>query len=187
MSASATAPDAVFRAVEALAQRAIGHRLFTVMRLHAGRAEVERVYSSQPASYPAGGRKPKSGTAWGAQVLDRGEIFLAATQDEVRRAFADYELIFSLGIGAILNVPIRFRGRSLGTLNLCHEAGWFRPQDEPRRAAPRRAAGAGAAGVVLSNCVVPQFEFPLLGVFRPPGDYPRQRQDSADSGPSHRP
>lgn len=30
--------------------------------------------------------------------------------------FADHELIFSLGIGAILNVPIRFRGRSLGTL-----------------------------------------------------------------------
>ena len=30
--------------------------------------------------------------------------------------FADYELIFSLRIGAILNVPIRFRGRSLGTL-----------------------------------------------------------------------
>ena len=142
ISASASAPGAVFRAVEALAQRTIGHRLFTVMRLHLADAEVERVYSSDPASYPVGGRKPKGGTEWGAQVLDRGEIFLAATQDEVRTAFADYELIFSLGIGAILNLPIRFRGRSLGTLNLCHEAGWFRDED-------------AATGRLLAGLLVP--------------------------------
>jgi GAF domain-containing protein len=121
--------DAVFRAVEALTQRAIGVRLFTVMRAHADSAEVERVYSSNPAAYPVTGRKPKGGTEWGAKVLDRGETFLAATADEVRRVFADHELIFSLGIGAILNVPIRFRGRSLGTLNLCNEANWFRDED----------------------------------------------------------
>ena len=28
-------------------------------------------------------------------------------------------------------LPIRFRGRSLGTLNLCHEAGWFDAADAP--------------------------------------------------------
>jgi hypothetical protein len=50
------------------------------------------------------------------------------------RTFADSELIFHLGIGAIMNVPIRFRGRSLGTLNLWHEAGWFEAAD----AAPGR-------------------------------------------------
>ena len=122
-------PDAVFRAVEALTRRVIGVRLFTVMRLHAESAEVERVYSSDPTAYPVTGRKPKGGTEWGAKVLDRGETFLAATADDVRRAFADYELIFSLGIGAILNIPIRFRGRSLGTLNLCNESNWFRDED----------------------------------------------------------
>jgi GAF domain-containing protein len=128
-TAAAPDPDAVFRAVEALTRRVIGVRLFTVMRLHAGSAEVERVYSSDPAAYPVTGRKPKGGTEWGAQVLDRGETFLAATADDVRRVFADHELIFSLGIGAILNIPIRFRGRSLGTLNLCNEANWFRDED----------------------------------------------------------
>jgi len=128
-TASDPNPDAVFHAVEALTQRAIGVRLFTVMRAHAESAEVERVYSSNPTAYPVTGRKPKGGTEWGAKVLDRGETFLAATADEVRRVFADYELIFSLGIGAILNVPIRFRGRSLGTLNLCSEAHWFRDED----------------------------------------------------------
>src|ERR1700693_1354834 len=81
--ASAPAPDAVFRAVEALAQRTIGHRLFTVMRLHAASAEVERLYSSRPEAYPVSGRKPKQGTAWGEQVLDRGEIFVAHNPDQV--------------------------------------------------------------------------------------------------------
>lgn len=129
VTASAPEPDAVFRAIAALAQRAIGHRLFTIMRLHAETQEVERLYSSLPDSYPVSGRKPKQGTPWGEQVLDRGEIFIANTPGEVERAFADHALIFSLGIGAIMNVPIRFGGRSLGTMNICHEAGWFTAAD----------------------------------------------------------
>jgi hypothetical protein len=129
ITASERAPDAVFRAVEALTQRAIGFRLFTIMRLHAGAQEVERLYSSLPDAYPISGRKPKQGTPWGEQVLDRGEIFIANSPDEVRAAFADHELIFSLGIGAIMNVPVRYRGRSLGTMNVCSEAGWFSDAD----------------------------------------------------------
>ncbi|HEX3952072.1 MAG TPA: GAF domain-containing protein [Stellaceae bacterium] len=128
-SAGAPAADAVFRAVEGVAARVIGFRMLTIMRLHPASAEVERLYSSLPEAYPVSGRKPKQGTAWGAQVLDRGEVFLAATPEAVRESFTDYALLFSLGIGAILNVPIRFRGASLGTLNICHEAGWFRDED----------------------------------------------------------
>jgi GAF domain-containing protein len=145
-TASAHESEAVFRAVEALAQKAIGFRLFTVMRLHAASAEVERLYSSLPDAYPVSGRKPKQGTPWGEQVLDRGEIFIANSPDEVRAAFADYELIFSRGIGAIMNVPIRFRGRSLGTMNICAEACWFTDADR-------------APGRLLASLLVP----PLLG------------------------
>jgi GAF domain-containing protein len=129
IAANAADADAVFHAVDALAQKTIGHRLFTIMRLHAATHEVERLYSSLPDTYPVSGRKPKQGTPWGEQVLDRGEIFVANTPDEVRAAFADHALIFSLGIGAIMNVPIRFRGRSLGTMNICAAAGRFSDAD----------------------------------------------------------
>lgn len=129
IAASAVELGAVFRAVEGLARQAIGFRLFTIMRLHAESQEVERLYSSLPEAYPVSGRKPKQGTPWGAQVLDRGEVFVANAPDAVRAAFADYELIFSLGIGAIMNVPVRFRGRSLGTMNICSAAGWFSEAD----------------------------------------------------------
>jgi hypothetical protein len=129
VSASAHEPRALYEAVDALVQAITGHLLFTIMRVHEATMEVERVYSSNIAAYPVGGRKPKRGTRWSKVVLDRGEVFVARTQDEVREAFADYALIFSLGVGSIMNVPIGYRGRRLGTMNISNEAGWFREAD----------------------------------------------------------
>jgi hypothetical protein len=129
LAATDHAPPQFYRAVEDLAQDVLGHTLFTVMAFHGDTVEVERVHSSNPGAYPVGGRKRKRGTPWGEVVLDRGEIFIAHTPDEVRNAFDDHALIFSLGIGSIMNVPIGYRGRRLGTMNLSHEAGWYRNAD----------------------------------------------------------
>jgi GAF domain-containing protein len=123
------AHEATYAAVEALAQRLIGHRLFTVLRHIGAAAEVERLYSSNPTAYPVGGRKQKRDTAWGRVVLDRGEVYIARNPDEVRAAFSDHALIASLGITSIMNVPIRFGGKSLGTMNLCGEAGQYTEAD----------------------------------------------------------
>jgi len=125
------APDEPYRAVEQLAQRLFGHRLFTVMRHIEQSAEVERVYSNNVKAYPVGGRKQKMGTPWGKKVLDRGEVFIAANRDELRRAFADHELIFSLGITSIMNVPITYDGRTLATMNISGEAGQYGDADIP--------------------------------------------------------
>jgi GAF domain-containing protein len=123
--ASSPDPRAAFAAIDALAQRTIGHRLFTVMRYHRATVEVERLYSSNPVDYPVGGRKAKQGTPWGDHVLDRGEVFIAPDADAVREAFNDHALLARIGIGSIMNIPIRFRGAVLGTMNLSHEAGHF--------------------------------------------------------------
>ncbi len=128
-SAAQHEPQAVYRAVDGLAQQAIGHRLFTLMRLHAATTEVERVYSSRPDAYPVGGRKQKRGTPWGRIVLDRGEVFIARNPEEIKAAFEDHALISSLGIGSIMNVPIGFHGRRLGTMNISNRAGWFTEGD----------------------------------------------------------
>jgi GAF domain-containing protein len=128
IAASSVDSHAAYAAVDNLAQRTIGHRLFTVMRYLPETVEVERLYSSNPSAYPPGGRKPKQGTPWGDVVLDRGEVFIAADAEGVRAAFSDHALLLQLGISAIMNVPIRFRGRVLGTMNLSHEAGHFRSE-----------------------------------------------------------
>ncbi|HUH95255.1 MAG TPA: GAF domain-containing protein [Casimicrobiaceae bacterium] len=135
-------PARLYVAIEALVEEVIGHKLFTLMRVHEAEAQVERIYSSNPAAYPVGGRKEKRATPWSRVVLDRGEVFVARNPDEVRAAFADHELIFSLGIGAIMNVPLAHGGRRLGTMNISHEADWFTDED-------------AAAGLLIAPFIVP--------------------------------
>jgi GAF domain-containing protein len=127
--ASDPEPTLLYAAADGLVQEVIGHKLFTLMRVHEQTSEVERFYSSNTAAYPVGGRKAKAGTPWSRVVLDRGEVFVARTAQEVRDAFTDYELIFSLDIGSIMNVPLSVAGRRLGTMNISHEAGWFTDED----------------------------------------------------------
>ena len=135
-------PAQLYAAIDALVQAVIGHKLFTLMRVHEAEAQVERIYSSNPGAYPVGGRKQKRGTPWSRVVLDRGEVFVARNPDEVRAAFADHELIASLGIGSIMNVPLAYRDRRLGTMNISHEAGWFTDED-------------AAAGLAIAPFIVP--------------------------------
>lgn len=122
-------PMELYKAADALVQRTIGHRLFTILRAHEALEEVERLYSSNTTAYPVGGRKKKQDTHWGRVVLGEGQVFVAHTPEEVKHAFADHELIFSLGIGALMNVPIGYAGRRLGTMNISHQANWFTPED----------------------------------------------------------
>jgi GAF domain-containing protein len=127
---AADRPSNIYRAVEELSGEVIGHRLFTVMRLCAGGSEIERVHTSLAAIYPLGGRKKKADTAWAGQVLREMQVFRASTPDDIRAAFDDHQTILKLGIGSILNIPIVFQRRCLGTMNLCHRTGWYRQEDE---------------------------------------------------------
>jgi hypothetical protein len=113
-------PDraAAWRAIDALAMRLYDHRLLTVLRHIVETSEVERLYSSHPTAYPAGGRKQKAGTDWGRQVLDRGEVFICHTKADIERTFNDHSLIFSLGVGGMVNVPIRLGGKCVATMNI---------------------------------------------------------------------
>jgi len=110
------------------AQARFGWKLFTAMRyLESG--EVERVYTSDAAAYPLGGRKPRRDTAWSRQVLVRGEPYYANDEAGVRAAFEDADKIVGLGLGAVINVPVTEGARVLGTLNFLREAGGYRPED----------------------------------------------------------
>jgi GAF domain-containing protein len=143
------APDAatLYRAVDGLVGRKIGHRLFTIMRIYEGGQEVERVHSSNETAYPVRGRKVKKGTHWGDKVLGRGEIHIARDKEEVKRAFEDYELIWSLGVESIMNVPVSFRGRQLGTMNVSGAANQYGEAEQ--RAA--RAIAAYLVPVLLAD------------------------------------
>jgi GAF domain-containing protein len=88
--------------------------------------EVERVYTSNPEAYPLSGRKPRRDTPWSRQVLVRGEPYFANDEAGIRFAFEDAEKILGLGLGAVINVPVKDGGRVLGTLNFLREAGGYK-------------------------------------------------------------
>jgi hypothetical protein len=124
-------PQDAYAAIGALAGRLFDHSLFTVTRSILQTQEVERVYSSNQAAYPIGGRKQKRNTPWGEQVLDRGEILICRDPADIRRVFSDHELILSLGITAMINVPVLFAGRSVATMNMSHARDRFTRADDP--------------------------------------------------------
>ncbi len=118
-------PAALFGALDAACGAVVGHRLLTLMRYHAGPSESERIYTTHPREYPVGGRKPVTPTRWTEQILNRRQPYLGRTAADIREVFADHARIASLGRGSVLNLPIVWDGRLLGTLNLLHEEGWY--------------------------------------------------------------
>ena len=122
-------PDALFAALDEALKSAIGHKLFTILTYDDASGEAARVYSNLPGPYPAGGRKRLAPGPWTEAVLDRGEAYIGRTQDDLRSVFPDHELIASLGCASVLNMPVRWCERTLGSLNLLHEAGWYDEDD----------------------------------------------------------
>jgi len=127
-----TVDAADFSRIDRLAQASFGHRLFTAMRYLRSTDEVERVYTTDPTAYPIGGRKLKRDTAWSRQVLGAGEPYFANDERGIRAAFDDAEKILALGLGAVINVPVRRDGQVVGTLNFLREAGGYSPADLPK-------------------------------------------------------
>lgn len=130
-SLTAEAADAkeVFAAIEALADRVIGHKLFTIMALNTEKMQVRRLYSSNPDAYPVGGWKEKRDTEWGRQVLEEGRPYIGYSADDIRTVFDDSDLILSLELESVLNMPVRLFGQTIGTMNLLHRADYFQSSD----------------------------------------------------------
>jgi GAF domain-containing protein len=122
-------PVAVFRAAEAASKALLGHRLFTTLFVVPGGAEVERVFSSDPAAYPLTGRKRMGPTPWGDHVLTQGRTWLGNGMGHIRWAFPDHALIESLGCAACINIPVRDGGVVVGTLNILDALDAYSAQD----------------------------------------------------------
>ena len=139
-------PAATFRAVDAALARAPGHILVTILIHHPGLRQSERFYSNKPAAYPVGDRKPVTDTPWMQRVIGGGEPYIGRTREDIRDVFFDHELIASLGCESVLNLPVRWAGQTLGTLNLLAEAGHY---DESHIAAVRLAAHLALPAMML--------------------------------------
>jgi hypothetical protein len=124
-------PAATFRALDAALAAAVGHRLCTVQIHYPGGQEAERVHSNLPDHYPVGGRKRASTAPRMRELIEHGRPILVRTEEELRASYADHAGASSLGCGSAVNTPVRWMGRTLGQVNLMHEAGWYGEADLP--------------------------------------------------------
>ena len=118
-------PGATFQALDAALARSPGHTLFTILVHHPAARESERFYSNRPAEYPVGGRKPVTNSEWMQRVIHAGLPWIGRAADDIRWAFYDHETILALGCESCLNMPVRWRGETLGTLNLLAGPGHY--------------------------------------------------------------
>lgn len=130
-TAEAGQPAPLFAALDAAMGAAIGHILFTILIADRAAGFNQRCYTNMPEAYPVGGRKPIVDTPWFRRVLDEGEPYIGRTAEDIREVFFDHALIRSLGCDSVLNLPVRWDGRSIGTINLLHGAGFYTEADLP--------------------------------------------------------
>ena len=144
--ASTDQPMATFKALEALVDKTIGVKLFTLMEVDNVRGVARRNYSNMPDAYATSGEKPIQDNSWTEQVQGRHETFVANSIEEIAAVFPDHELIQSLGCESCMNLPIVVNERVIGTLNCLHDAGPFTPE---RVGAAESLKQAGALAFLL--------------------------------------
>ena len=118
-------PAATFRALEQALATLPGYLLFTVLVHDPVHALQQRYWSNLPDSYPVGGRKPVVDSPWARQVIHAGQPYIGRSAADIRAVFNDHRLIGSLGCESVLNMPVRWDGQTLGTVNLLHRAGYY--------------------------------------------------------------
>lgn len=128
--AAADQPEAIFAALQHAMADAIGHRLFTIMRHDPTAGRNRRAYSSDPRAYPVSGYKPVNWDhPWTRRVLVDGQAWIGRDAGDIAWAYPDHDKIAGMGLASAMNLPVRWAGRMLGTVNLLHGAGHFTEAD----------------------------------------------------------
>jgi GAF domain-containing protein len=144
----ARAPDEGWQALEALAGAVVGHKLFTVMTTDMAAGVVRRAYSNRPSEYPTSGTKPLRGNTgeWFERVFNQRRSFVANTIEDIAKVFPDHELIGSMGLGSVINLPLVLGGELVAAVNLLDATGHYTPDRvrtaEEQLAVPGRLCAA---------------------------------------------
>lgn len=62
---------------------------------------------------------------WSQCVVERGLVFIASGEAEMRATFGDYAALAEMGCTSTMCVPVRHMGRTLGTMNLNGDEGRY--------------------------------------------------------------
>lgn len=125
--ATMRAGDDAWQALRVLAETLVGAKLFTVMTVDWENERAGRVFTSHPEEYPVSGTKPLHYDSWFDVVHKERKPFVANTIADIAKVFGDHELIWSLGCGSVVNLPIEIAGAMVGTVNLLDAEHFYTP------------------------------------------------------------
>src|ERR1700759_5722476 len=132
----------LFKALDAALKATVGHKLFTLLYVAPNGKRVKRIYSNMPKEYPVGGYKEIRETEWHKQILGQKKAWVGYNAKDIEWAFFDHKLIVSLGCESAMNIPVTYKGRVLGTMNLLDAAAHYKATD-PEKVLPYAALMVG--------------------------------------------
>jgi len=123
-------PEKIFSIIDQCLNKMIGHRLFTILILDLDSDSCQRCYSSQPDLYPIGGKKKiNRSDDFFHELVIKKKPRLCYNYEDIKVAFYDHELIYSLGCESAINYPIQVEGKIIGSLNILHKSEWYSADD----------------------------------------------------------
>lgn len=107
----------------------IGHKLITFTVIDNKLNFCERIYSNNNKIYPILGQKKMPKNIWSKKVLKNKKHFLCKNKKDIKKIYYDFETIFSLGCGSIINLLVLFKGKPIGTINILHKENHYNLND----------------------------------------------------------
>ncbi|MGR9148140.1 GAF domain-containing protein [Rhizobium leguminosarum] len=133
-----------FRLFEAKSEALFGHILFTSLRFDYRGGVMTRLYSNREDVSPIGGTKPIPVGIWADRIVACGQAHIGYSREDLKDVFFDYESLWAIGCESVMNVPVRWQDRTVGSFNVLGRADQFDNDD---------AATLG----LLAQCAVPLF------------------------------
>ena len=115
--------------IDKIIKSLIGHKLITFTVIDNKLNFCERIYSNNNKVYPILGQKKMPKNIWSEKVIKNKKHFLCKNKDQIKKIYFDYETIFSLGCGCIINLLVLFKGKPIGTINILHKENYYNSMD----------------------------------------------------------
>jgi len=91
--------------------------LFTVLAYDAQQALLFRQHSNRADVSPPDGAKRVTHSPYCAHVFTQGRCFVGSSRQDLM-VFSEYEALWAIGCESVLNIAVRHRGQTVGTINL---------------------------------------------------------------------
>lgn len=118
LSGDVGSPEDSFRILDQYLKTSVGHTLMTILKIDTLESFSERIYTSKPALFSSNGKKALDAAPQMRKVIAAGRPLIVNGRDAIRASFPDYDLIFSLGCECIINVPLRWQGKTIANVNV---------------------------------------------------------------------